>query len=132
MQSRQLPEAAGAFRDAIEQTKTSGALHFELLARGGLALAQLASGQPEALAELEAALGRAQEINDYFTAAIFSQGAAEARLAQGDLDGAQARLDQALDYFRRNDMHPYLKRAEATLAKLHVRQGLESQGQVLT
>jgi tetratricopeptide (TPR) repeat protein len=33
MQVRQLPEAAGAFRDAIQQTKVSGAVRFEVLAR---------------------------------------------------------------------------------------------------
>ena len=40
MQARQLPEAAKDFQQAIQQTKVSGALRFEVMARGGLARAQ--------------------------------------------------------------------------------------------
>jgi tetratricopeptide (TPR) repeat protein len=122
MQARQLSEATGAFRDAIEQTKVSGAVRFEVLARGGLALAELAGGQPGALTELEQAVARAQEISDPFTGAIFSHAVAEARLGQDDLEGAHAYLDQALEYFQRNDLRPYLARAQATQAILRAKQ----------
>ncbi|MEP7355776.1 MAG: adenylate/guanylate cyclase domain-containing protein, partial [Anaerolineales bacterium] len=49
MQANDMAQAAGAFREAIEQTKVSGAVRFEVLARGGLALAQMAEGQTQAL-----------------------------------------------------------------------------------
>jgi class 3 adenylate cyclase/tetratricopeptide (TPR) repeat protein len=122
MQARELPEAAGAFEEAIKQTKVSGAVRFAVIAGGGLALAQMAGGQPSALAELEQATGKAREVNDPFTEATFSHAVAEAHLAQGDLQGAQAYLDKPLDYFRRNDMRPYLARAQATQAALREKQ----------
>jgi tetratricopeptide (TPR) repeat protein len=122
MQSHQLPEAAGAFRDAIQQTSLSGAVTFEVLSQGGLALTQMADGQSGALAELEQTVVRAQEINDPYTAAMFSQAVADARLGQGDLEGAQTYLVSALEYFRRNDMRPYLARAQATQVALLERQ----------
>ena len=118
MQANQMAEAAGAFRDAIEQTKVSGALRFEVLARGGLALTEIAGGQPSGLAGLESALARADEINDPFTAAMFSHFVARAHMDRGDLTGARAYLDRALDYFQRNDLRPYLEQAQATQAEL--------------
>jgi class 3 adenylate cyclase/tetratricopeptide (TPR) repeat protein len=122
MQAQQMPEAAEAFEHAIQQTKISGAVRFEVLSRGGLALAQLAGGQPEALAELEQAAVRANEIHDPFTEAMFSHELAQAHQARGDLAGAQAYLDTALDYFQRNNLGPYLAQALATQAALKVKQ----------
>ena len=127
MQSGQLPEAAQDFQDAIQQTKISGALRFEVLARGGLALTQIVSGHPQALAELEDSAARAHELGDFFTEAVFYHAAAEAHLGQGDLAGAGALLDKALDYFQRNDLGPYLARAQATLATLRKKQPIVAQ-----
>jgi tetratricopeptide (TPR) repeat protein len=124
MQSGQLTKAAAAFEQAIEHTKISGAARLEVLARGGLALARLASGQPEALAELEHEVARAHELQDSFAEAFFLHALAEARLGQGDLTGARASLAQALPYFQRNDLGPYLARALATQAALDERQAL--------
>jgi class 3 adenylate cyclase/tetratricopeptide (TPR) repeat protein len=122
MQAQQLPQAAESFEHAIQQTKISGAVRFEVLSRGGLALAQMAGGQPEALAELERAAVRANEIHDPFTEAMFAHELAQALLAQGDLARAQAYLDTALDYFQRNNLGPYLAQAQATRAALKAKQ----------
>jgi class 3 adenylate cyclase/tetratricopeptide (TPR) repeat protein len=129
MQSGQLSAAAESFEDAIEHTKASGAAQFEVLARGGLALAHMAGGGPEglakteALAELEQAAARAHDLHDSFTEALFNHQAAHAHLAQGDLAGARAYLDRALDYYQRNAMEPYLAQALATQAALNERRG---------
>jgi tetratricopeptide (TPR) repeat protein len=122
MQANQIPEAAGAFHGAIEQTKVSGAVRWEVMARGGLALTEMAGGQSAALAGLENALARADEINDPFTAAMFSHFAARAHMAVGDLSGARTYLDRALDYYERNDLRPYLEQARATQAALQAQQ----------
>jgi tetratricopeptide (TPR) repeat protein len=121
MYSQQLPEATGAFRNAIEQTKVSGALLFEILASAGLAQAQLAAGRPEALAELERALVRARALGNPYLVATFSEAVAEARLAQGELDGAQANLDTAIAHYQRTGMRPFLERALATRAAIEAR-----------
>jgi len=122
MQSGQLPLAAGAFEQAIEHTKASGALRFEALSKGGLALAHMAGGQPQALPELEREAARARELQDFFTEAFFSSALADAHLAQGNLAAARAYLDTALGYFQRNDLGPYLTRALATQAALTERE----------
>jgi tetratricopeptide (TPR) repeat protein len=114
LNAQQLPEATTAFHDAIEQTKTSGALTFEVLASAGLAIAQLAGGQPGALPELEQALARARALDNPYIVATLSQAVAEERLAQGDLDGARAYLEPAIEHFRATHMQPYLERALAT------------------
>ena len=121
MQTNQVAKAAASFRQAIEQTKISGAVRFEIMARGGLAITQLISGVPDALVDLEQAAARAREVGDPYTDAVFTQSIAEARLAQGDLPGAQFALDKALAYFERNAMHPYIARARALQAELAAR-----------
>jgi class 3 adenylate cyclase/tetratricopeptide (TPR) repeat protein len=118
MQANHMAEAAGSFRDAIEQTKVSGALRFEVLARGGLALTELAGSQASGLADLESALARADEINDPFTAALFSHFLARAHIEVGDPAGARPYLERALDYYQRNDLRPYLEQVQATQAAL--------------
>ena len=118
LQSQHLPEAIEAFEHAIEQTKTSGAVRFEVLSRGGLALAQMAGGQASALADLEQAAARASEVHDPFTEAMFFQALAQIHLARGNRTSAQAYLDKALDYYQRNNMGPYLARALETQAAL--------------
>ena len=118
MQAGQLPQAIGAFQEAIEHTKTSGAVLFRVMAEGGLALAQMASGQPGALADLKQAAARAAELNDHFTEAQFNHAVAQAYLTQGDLPAARAYLDKALAYYQANSLTPYLARALATQATL--------------
>jgi len=126
MQAGQLPQAAGTFEQAIEHTKVSGAVRFGVMAQGGLALTQLAGGQPGALAHLEQAAVRAGELHDLFTEALFSHALAEVHLAQGDLAGARAYLDKALAYYQPNHLTPYLTRALATQAALKEREAAGS------
>jgi tetratricopeptide (TPR) repeat protein len=130
LQAGQVPEAASSFQQAIEQTKVSGAVRFEVLARGGLALTQMITGLPEALPLLEQSAARAQALHDPFTAAMFAHAAAEAHLGQGDLEGAQGFLEQALAYYAPNELRPYLERARATQAALQAQQARAGQGQV--
>ena len=118
LQSQHLPEAIDAFDHAIEQTKISGAVRFEVLARGGRALAQMAGGQASALPDLEQAAARANEVHDPFTEALFLHALAQIYLARGNRTSAQAYLDKALDYYQRNNMGPYLARALETQTAL--------------
>jgi tetratricopeptide (TPR) repeat protein len=41
----------------------------------------------------------------------------------GDFERAEQHLDAALDYYRRNDMKPYVARALQSSARLHKAQG---------
>ena len=126
MQSGQLPAAAESFKAAIEHTKASGAALFEVMARGGLALAQMAAGQLGALPELEQAAARAHELHDSMTEAMFSHALADALLGLGDLASARAYLDKALDYYQLNNLAPYLARALVTDTALKAREAASS------
>jgi tetratricopeptide (TPR) repeat protein len=118
LQSGDLPAASQTFHEAIERTKISGAVPFEVMSQGGLGLVALASGEAGALEQLEATVARARDLGDPFTEAQFNQASAAVYLQRGDLEQAEARLAPALDYFRRNGMQPYLERAEALWAEL--------------
>ena len=81
----------------------------------GLAIAQFFSGEIEAIKDMESTLANAEAVGDDYTVAFIAQALGEAYTQLGDFERAKQYLDTALDYYRRNDMRPYLARALQSL-----------------
>ena len=86
--------------------------------RAGLAVARFLGGDTEAINDMESTLANADAVGDDYTVAFIAQALGEAHTQLGDFERAQQYLDTALEYYRRNDMKPYLAR------------GLKSSGQI--
>ena len=120
LQARNLDEAQRAFesalkllRDNLSELQGSEMVANEL--RAGLAIARLLGGDTEAINDMEHALENAEAIGDDYTVAFIAQALGEGYTQLGDFEPAKQYLDIALDYYRRNDMKPYLARALQSL-----------------
>ena len=128
LHKRNLEEAQRAFESSLEFLTDQD---FELRSpeqlvnevRAGLAIARFFSGRTEALNEMEHALENAEAIGDHYTVAFIAQALGEAYTQLGDFELAKQHLDTALDYYRRNDMRPYLARALQSLVYWYEEQG---------
>ena len=63
-----------------------------------------------AINDMERTLANAEAVGDEHTAALIAQALGEAYTQLGDYGRAKQYLDIALDYYRPNDMKPYLAR----------------------
>ena len=72
---------------------------------------------------MKRALANAEGIGDDYTVAFVAQALGEGYTRMGDFGRAKQYLDTALDYYRRNDMRPYLARILQSLAYWHEQQG---------
>ena len=88
-----------------------------------LAIARFFSGRTEAINDMKRALANAEAIEDDYTAAIVAQALGEGYTRLGDFELAQRYLNTALDYYRRNDMKPYLARGLQSLVYWYEQQG---------
>ena len=68
-------------------------------------------------------LANAEAVGDDYTVAFIAQALGEAYTQLGDFERAKQYLDTALDYYRRNDMRPYLARALQSLVNWYEQQG---------
>lgn len=109
----EMKEATEAFEEAIRRSRISGADEAQLLGESGLGMVHLSSGDPGAINELMGALARAREKGKEFPSALLSLTLGEISLKSGDPEKALAYLDDALAYYRRNSMRPYLVRTLA-------------------
>jgi class 3 adenylate cyclase/tetratricopeptide (TPR) repeat protein len=91
--------------------------------RAGLAITQFFRGRTEAIDDIERTLANAQAVGDEYTAAFIAQALGEAYTQMDDLERAKQYLDSALDYYRRNDMRPYLARVLQLLGNWYENQG---------
>src|SRR5215207_4666079 len=128
LHSRNPAEAQRAFESALEllTDHLSELQHSEVLAnevRAGLAVARFLGGDTGAINDMESALANADAVGDDYTVAFIAQALGEAHTQLGDFERAKQYLDTALDYYRRNDMKPYLARGLKSSAKLHEAQG---------
>jgi tetratricopeptide (TPR) repeat protein len=119
----QIGEAIRAFEEAVRRSKISGAEEIALLGQMGLGLAQFLTGRPEAIQETENALAHAREIGEEYVGALLSQTLGEMYLARGEVQDSIARLTDALQFYRRHQMRPYLSRTLELLADAFERQG---------
>jgi tetratricopeptide (TPR) repeat protein len=89
----------------------------------GLAIAQFFSGRTEAINDMKSTLANAEAVGDEYTVAFIAQALGEGYTQLGDFERAEQHFDTALDYYRRNDMKPYVARVLKSSAKLHEAQG---------
>ena len=64
---------------------------------------------------MESTLANAEAVGDEYTVAFIAQALGEGYMRLGDFERAERYLNTALDYYRRNDMRPYLARALQSL-----------------
>jgi tetratricopeptide (TPR) repeat protein len=128
LQARNVTEAKRAFETAL--TLLTDNLYelqgSEMVAnevRAGLAVARFLGGDTEAIDDMKRALANAEAIGDDYTAAFVAQALGEGYTQMGDFEPAKKYLDSALDYYRRNDMKPYLARILQSLAIWYEQQG---------
>jgi tetratricopeptide (TPR) repeat protein len=91
--------------------------------RAGLAIARFLGGDTGAINDMKRTLTNAEAIGDDYTAAFIAQALGEGYTQLGDYERAKQYLDTALDYYRRNDMKPYLARALQSLVYWYEQQG---------
>jgi class 3 adenylate cyclase/tetratricopeptide (TPR) repeat protein len=132
LHTRNLIEAQQAFeaslkllRDHLSEIQGSEQLINQV--RAGLAIAQFFSGRTEAIDDMERTLANAEAIGDDYTVAFIAQALGEGYTQLGDFERAERYLDTALDYYRRNDMRPYVARVLQSLVYWHERQGHEAE-----
>ncbi len=119
-------EARNSFDAGLERTES---LHSEWLAflnRAGLARTGSLSDPREAVAKLEAVLTQARAFQDQYSEAQISQNLAEILIRSGDLEHAEEYLNEALAYYRPNDMLPYLVRSVSLAVLLYEKQGRQN------
>ncbi|HEX5939560.1 MAG TPA: tetratricopeptide repeat protein, partial [Dehalococcoidia bacterium] len=124
LQSRNPAEARRAFESALKlltdnlfELRGSEVIVNEL--RAGLAIARFLGGDTGAINDMENALANADAAGDDYTVAFIAQALGEGYTQLGDFERAEQHLDNALDYYRRNDMKPYVARALRSSATLH-------------
>jgi class 3 adenylate cyclase/tetratricopeptide (TPR) repeat protein len=128
LHSRNPAEAQRAFESALKlltdhlfELQGSQAVANEI--RAGLAIARFLGGDTGAIDDMESSLANADAVGDDYTAAFIAQALGEGYTQLGDLERAQQHLDTAFDYYRRNDMKPYVARVLISSANLHEAQG---------
>jgi len=128
LHSRNLDEAQRAFDSALKLLPDfvpdlQGREQVANEVHAGLAITQFFSGRTEAINDMESALANADAVGDEYTVAFIAQALGEGYTQLGDFERAKQHLDTALDYYRRNDMKPYLARGLKSSASLHEAQG---------
>lgn len=123
LRADQINEAILAFEEAIQRSKFSGAEPSQILGETGLGMTRFMAGHQEGIQEIEDALVHAQRIGEEYISALLAQTLGEIYLQRGDLQPAVARLADALAYYRRHQMLPYLSRTLELFADASERQG---------
>ena len=124
--ARQLPESLTAFEESVRRAVVSRAAPIESLGRAGLAIARFVGGQAGDISEIAHMLAETRAQGDPFVAAQLSQVLGEIMLQGGQLSEAERYLDDAVAYYRANQLRPYVSRALDSLAQLYTRQGRPS------
>jgi tetratricopeptide (TPR) repeat protein len=145
LQMRNLSEAQQEFESSLKLltdhlSEIEGSEHVINQVHAGLAITQFLSGRTEAISDMESALANAEAIDDDYTAAIVAQALGEGYTRLGDFERAERYLNTALDYYRRNEMRPYLVRVLQSLAYWYEQQDRDAEaeqaraeaGQVMT
>jgi tetratricopeptide (TPR) repeat protein len=128
LQARNLDEAQRSFESALSMLtdnlfEVQGSETVANEARAGLAIARFQGGDTGAINDMEHALENAKAVGEDYTVAFIAQALGEAYTRLGNFERAKQYLDTSLDYYRRNDMKPYLARALQSLDYWHEQQG---------
>src|SRR5215218_6658704 len=128
LHKRNLAEAQRAFESALTLLtdnlfELQGSETVANEVRAGLAIARFLGGDTEAIDDMKRTLANAEAIGDDYTAAFVAQALGEGYTQMGDFEPAKQYLDTDLDYYRRNDMRPYLARVLQSLVYWYEQQG---------
>src|SRR5215204_4600803 len=128
LRTHNLTEAQRAFESALALLKDNlfelqGSEEAANEVRAGLAIARFFAGDTEAINDMKRTLANAEAVGDDYTAAFIAQALGEGYTQVGDFESAKQYLDTALDYYRRNDMRPYLVRVLQSLVYWYEQQG---------
>src|SRR5215203_1664697 len=128
LRTHNLTEAQRAFESALALLKDNlfelqGSEEAANEVRAGLAIARFFAGDTEAINDMKRTLVNAEAVGDDYTAAFIAQALGEGYTQVGDFESAKQYLDIALDYYRRNDMRPYLVRVLQSLVYWYEQQG---------
>ena len=135
LRARNLAEAQEAFEAALKLRADhfsefkGGSDQLVNRIRAGLAVSRFFGGRVEAIDDMETSLANADELGDDYTVAFVAQALGEGYTRLGNFERAKHYLDNALDYYRRNGMKPYLARALQSLARWHEQQGRAAQAE---
>jgi tetratricopeptide (TPR) repeat protein len=115
LRSRNLGEAQQEFESALELLpdfvpELQGRQQVANEVRAGLAITQFFRGRTEAIDDIKRTLANAEAVGDEYTGSFIAQALGEAYTQMGEFELAKQYLETALDYYRRNDMRPYLAR----------------------
>ncbi len=128
LHSQNLIEAQKEFESALELLpdfvpELQGRHQVANEVRAGLAITQFFRGRTEAIDDIKRTLANAEAVGDEYTGAFIAQALGEAYIQMGDFELAKQYLDTALDYYRRNEMRPYLARVLQLLGNWYENQG---------
>src|SRR5215212_5748670 len=128
LRTHNLTEAQRAFESALALLKDNlfelqGSEEAANEVRAGLAIARFFAGDTEAINDMKRTLVNAEAVGDDYTAAFIAQALGEGYTQVGDFESAKQYLDTALNYYRRNDMRPYLVRVLQSLVYWYEQQG---------
>jgi class 3 adenylate cyclase/tetratricopeptide (TPR) repeat protein len=134
LHARNLDEAQRAFESSLELL-TDNLLELqgsEVVAnevRAGLAIARFFAGDTRAIDEMERTMANADAVGDEYTVALIAQALGEGYTQLGDFERAKQHLDTALDYYRRNDMRPYVARVLQSLVYWYEQQSRDAEAE---
>ncbi|MDQ5850469.1 MAG: hypothetical protein M3380_00040, partial [Chloroflexota bacterium] len=128
LRAHNLDEAQRAFESALELLpiyvpEVQGREEVANEVYAGLAITRFFNGRTEAINDMKRALANAEVIGDEYTVAFIAQALGEGYTQLGEFELAKRYLDTALDYYRRNDMRPYLARVLQSLVYWYEEQG---------
>ncbi len=123
LELRRIPEAVSAFEKGIERSEISGAMIPKLNGQAGLAMAQFSGGRLEAIPDLENVLRDMHRFENEVGAANANYMLGLCFLQLGAFDRAETCLNDALGYYRRSMMKPFLARTVLSAAELLEKQG---------
>ena len=118
LELQRIPEAASAFVKGIERSEITGAIIPRLNNQAGLAMVQFYSGRVEAIADLEKVVTEMNRYEHYVGAANANLMLGRCLAQIGAFERAETYLNQAVEYYRRCQMLPFLARAQSSLAEL--------------
>jgi len=128
LHARNLTEAQKAFESALtllmdHLSEIEGSEHVINQVHASLSITRFLSGHAEAIDDMKRALANAEAIDDDYTAAVVAMALGEGYTRLADFALAERYLNTALDYYRRNDMKPYLARGLQSLVVWYEQQG---------
>ena len=129
LELQHIPEAVSAFERGIERSNISGAIIPLLNGQAGLAMAQFYSGRIEAIEDLEGVVAKMNLYEHYVGAANANFMLGTCLFQLGLLDRAETHITNAVDYYRRSQMRPFLARTLSGLTALLEKQGRLSEAQ---